>query len=95
MTHFLRYAHEGRHGYGEDGDAMLWPVVPLSFIPDVDHGVVTIVVGCIVQIGDAGEQGIIEGWPANAANLFFWNGENVLEWIMVNMPWVLNPRARI
>ena len=44
---------------------------------------------------DAGEQGIIEGWPANAANLFFYNGENGLEWIMANVPWVRNPRARI
>ncbi len=93
MTHFLRYNHEGRHAYGEAGD--LFPVVSLSLIPDVDHGVVTIIVGCIVQIGDAGEQGIIEGWPANAGNLYFYNGENVLEWTMQKMPWVPNPRNRL
>ena len=93
MTHFLRYRHEGRHAYGEEGD--LFPAVPLSLIPDVTNGVITIIVGCIVQIGDAGEQGIVEGWPANAGNLYFYNGENVLEWILQNMPWVLNPRNRL
>ena len=93
MTHFLRYRHEGRNNYGENGD--LFPVVPLSLIPDVTHGVITTIVGCIVQIGDAGEQGIVEGWPADAEHLYFYNGENVQEWILQNMPWVLNPRNRL
>ena len=55
---------------------------------------ITVIVACIVQIGDAGEEGIVEGWPCDASLLHFWNGQNVLEWIRENWPWLLNPRSR-
>ncbi len=58
-------------------------------------GVVLCVVACLVQVADAlgdGQPDYMNGWVTALENLYFYNGDNVWDYIVEHMPWLFNNR---